>query len=153
MTEKQKIKLEMEKERIKGMREFENGLVRETLGTALNTDVAAEDSVFMIAGILSALGAIVNCSWLMTARADAGSGMEMNAITVAMLGGISAVKGGRGHLAGVIIGTVIITMLNSGMQIAGINSMWILAVTGLILIISIVMNSGMSRFVERMTKV
>ncbi|MBQ4177882.1 MAG: ABC transporter permease [Lachnospiraceae bacterium] len=109
--------------------------------------------VFMIAGILSALGAIVNCSWLMTARADAGSGMEMNAITVAMLGGISAVKGGRGHLAGVIIGTVIITMLNSGMQIAGINSMWILAVTGLILIISIVMNSGMSRFVERMTKV
>ena len=51
MTEKQKIKLEMEKERIKGMREFENGRVRETLGTALNTDVATEDSVFMIAGI------------------------------------------------------------------------------------------------------
>ena len=51
MTEKQKIKLELEKERIKGMREFENGLVRETLGTALNTDVATEDSVFMIAGI------------------------------------------------------------------------------------------------------
>ena len=51
LNQKQKIKLEMEKERIKGMREFENGLVRETLGTALNTDVAAEDSVFMIAGI------------------------------------------------------------------------------------------------------
>ena len=51
MTEKQKIKLEMEKERIKGMREFENGLVRETLGTALNTDAASEDIVFMIAGI------------------------------------------------------------------------------------------------------
>ena len=51
MTEKQKIKLEMEKERIKGMREFENGIVRETLGTALNTDAASEDIVFMIAGI------------------------------------------------------------------------------------------------------
>ena len=33
MTEKQKIRLEMEKERIRGMREFENGLVREALGT------------------------------------------------------------------------------------------------------------------------
>ena len=31
MTEKQKIKLELEKERIRGMREFENGLVREAL--------------------------------------------------------------------------------------------------------------------------
>ena len=35
MTEKQKIKLELEKERIRGMREFETGLVRETLGTDL----------------------------------------------------------------------------------------------------------------------
>lgn len=108
--------------------------------------------VFVLAGLLSACGAIVNCSWLMTARADAGSGMEMNAITVAMLGGISAVKGGRGHLSGVIIGTVIITMLNSGLQMAGINSMWILAITGLILIGSILMNSAMSRFVTKVTK-
>jgi ribonuclease HII len=32
MTEKQKIKLEMEKERIKGMRDFENGQIRQFLG-------------------------------------------------------------------------------------------------------------------------
>ena len=41
MTEKQKIKLELEKERIRGMREFENGLVKEALGSDL----------FVIAGI------------------------------------------------------------------------------------------------------
>ena len=41
MTEKQKIKLELEKERIRGMREFENGLVNEALGSDL----------FVIAGI------------------------------------------------------------------------------------------------------
>ena len=87
----------------------------------------------------------------MTARADAGSGMEMNAITVAMLGGISAVEGGRGHLSGVIIGTVIITMLKSGLQMAGINSTWILAITGIILIISIIVNNVMSKFVTKMS--
>ncbi len=109
--------------------------------------------VFILAGMLSAIGAVINCSWLMTARADAGSGMEMNAITVAMLGGINAVAGGRGHLSGVIVGTIIITMLNSGLQIAGINSIWILAITGLILIISIVMNSAMERIVTKASKV
>ena len=41
MTEKQKIKLELEKERIRGMREFETDLVREALGT----------NAFVIAGI------------------------------------------------------------------------------------------------------
>ena len=34
------------------------------------------------------MSAIINNSWLMTARADAGSGTEMQAITVAVLGGI-----------------------------------------------------------------
>ncbi len=42
MTEKQKIKLEMEIERIKGMREFENGLVREA---------NLKDDLIFIAGI------------------------------------------------------------------------------------------------------
>lgn len=63
MTEKQKIRLEMEKERIRGMREFENGLVREALGTNLrvkdpsgdNSEKTAEDNseekVILIAGI------------------------------------------------------------------------------------------------------
>ncbi len=41
MTEKQKAKLELEKERIRGMRAFENDLVREALGT----------EVFVAAGI------------------------------------------------------------------------------------------------------
>ncbi len=108
--------------------------------------------VFVLAGSLSAVGAIINCSWLMTARADAGSGMEMNAITVAMLGGISAVEGGRGNLSGVIVGTIIITFLNSGMQMAGINSIWILAITGIILIASIVMNNAMQKFIVKMNK-
>ena len=46
MTEKQKIKLELEKERIKGMREFENGLVREALGSSVS-----DSDVIVIAGI------------------------------------------------------------------------------------------------------
>ena len=108
--------------------------------------------VFVLAGVLSAIGAIVNCSWLMTARADAGSGMEMSAITVAMLGGISAVEGGRGRLAGVIMGTVIITMLNSGLQMAGINTIWRLAITGLILIASIVLNDVINKFLLKQAK-
>lgn len=108
--------------------------------------------VFVIAGILSAIGAIINCSWLMTARADAGSGMEMSAITIAMLGGISAVEGGRGSLSGVIVGTIIITMLNSGLQMAGINTIWRLAITGLILIVSIILNDVMNRLVLKQAK-
>ena len=43
MTEKQKAKLELEKERIRGMREFENGLVREALGRGRFNEPAGPD--------------------------------------------------------------------------------------------------------------
>lgn len=107
--------------------------------------------VYILAGILAAISAIINNSWLMTARADAGTGMEMQAITVAVLGGIG-VAGGVGHLGGVLIGVIIITMMNSGLQIANINSIWQLATLGFILIIAIILNHLMSGFVARVEK-
>ena len=107
--------------------------------------------VYILAGVLAAMSAIINNSWLMTARADAGTGMEMQAITVAVLGGIG-VAGGVGHLGGVLIGVIIITMMNSGLQIANINSIWQLATLGFILIIAIILNHLMSGFVARVEK-
>lgn len=107
--------------------------------------------VYVLAGVLASVSAIINNSWLMTARADAGSGTEMQAITVAVLGRIG-VAGGTGHLGGVLIGVVIITMLNSGLQIANVNSVWQLAALGLILIAAIILNQLMSRFVKNVEK-
>ena len=108
-------------------------------------------SVYILTGVLAAVSAIINNSWLMTARADAGTGMEMQAITVAVLGGIG-VAGGIGHLGGVLIGVVIITMMNSGLQIANVNSVWQLATLGFILIIAIILNQLMSRYVATVEK-
>lgn len=107
--------------------------------------------IYMLVGVLAAISAIINNSWLMTARADAGTGMEMQAITVAVLGGIG-VAGGVGHLGGVLIGVVIITMMNSGLQIANVNSIWQLAVLGLILIFAIILNHLMRKFVVKVEK-
>ena len=61
-------------------------------------------------------------------------------------------EGGRGSLSGVIVGTIIITMLNSGLQMAGINTIWRLAITGLILIVSIILNDVMNRLVLKQAK-
>lgn len=108
-------------------------------------------SVYILTGVLAAVSAIINNSWLMTARADAGTGMEMQAITVAVLGGIG-VAGGIGHLGGVLIGVIIITMMNSGLQIANVNSVWQLATLGFILIIAIILNQLMSRYVAAVEK-
>jgi len=114
-------------------------------------EVRVRMGIFILAGVLASISAVINNSWLMTARADAGTGMEMQAITVAVLGGIG-VAGGVGHLGGVLMGVFIITMMNSGLQIANVNSVWQLAVLGLILIFAIILNLLMNKFVIKMKK-
>jgi ribose/xylose/arabinose/galactoside ABC-type transport system permease subunit len=107
--------------------------------------------VYLLAGVLAAIGALINNSWLMTARADAGAGMEMQAITIAVLGGISIV-GGSGHLGSVIVAVIIITVMNSGLQIANVNSVWQMAILGFVLILAIVFNMVLNHLVLKMEK-
>jgi ribose/xylose/arabinose/galactoside ABC-type transport system permease subunit len=107
--------------------------------------------VFLLVGVLVSIGALINNSWLMTARADAGSGMEMQAITVAVLGGISIIGGG-GQLSSVIIAVIIITVMNSGLQLANINSVWQMAILGFVLILAIVFNLILNHLVFQVRK-
>ncbi len=89
--------------------------------------------LFTYSGILSSIAAIIMCSWLMTAKADAGNGLEMKAITAAVLGGIS-IKGGEGNISGVILAILIITIISSGLQIANINAILELSILGIVLV-------------------
>lgn len=100
--------------------------------------------VYMITGVLASFGAVINNSWIMTARADAGTGLELQAITVACLGGI-AVEGGKGSLNSVIVSVLILTILNSGLQIANINSIWQLAILGIVLLFAVIFNQLLSK--------
>ncbi len=56
--------------------------------------------LYVLSGLLAGMGGIVMASWLMAARADIGVGLEMQALTVTVLGGID-IFGGSGSLAGV----------------------------------------------------
>jgi len=96
-------------------------------------------SLYVLNGLLAGLGAIIMSSWFMASRPDIGDGMELSAITVAVLGGFD-IFGGVGNLIGTILSVLIVTLLASGLQLANINTIWQLAVLGLILLGSITIN-------------
>ena len=75
----------------------------------------------------------------MAARPDTGSGMDMRSITVAVLGGID-IYGGVGNLVGTILAVIIVTMIATGLQLANINTIWQLAVLGVILLGAVSLN-------------
>lgn len=91
---------------------------------------------YVVTGGLSAVAGVINSSRLITARPDAGQTANLEAITIAVLGGVS-IFGGRGSVAGVVLATLVITVLRYGLSLANVNSVWQTGVVGMILILSV----------------
>jgi rhamnose transport system permease protein len=76
---------------------------------ARNTSIA-----YMIAGAVAGIAAVILVARLGEARANAGIGYELLAITAVVLGGVS-IFGGSGTLAGTLLGWVALAILNNGL--------------------------------------
>ncbi|MCI1966756.1 MAG: ABC transporter permease [Oscillospiraceae bacterium] len=89
--------------------------------------------VFSITGAMAGLCAVFLTSTLFGANTTTGNGFEMDAIAMAVFGGISAV-GGKGRLAGGIISAFIIICLRIGLGEINMNPQVILIILGILLI-------------------
>jgi ribose/xylose/arabinose/galactoside ABC-type transport system permease subunit len=100
--------------------------------------------VFTASGVLAGLAAAVMTSRVASARPDAGMGFELQAITIAVLGGAS-IMGGEGTIIGTILGVVVITVLSNGLQLAGIHPIWQLGAVGIVLVGTVLLNQWLTR--------
>ncbi|AMM18826.1 ATPase [Frondihabitans sp. PAMC 28766] len=92
---------------------------------------------FLLTGVVSALAGVFWTLRYATARGDNGTGLELSVIAAVLLGGVS-IFGGKGALPGVIAGVLLIGVLQSALQLAGVSSDAITVVTGIVLVLSVV---------------
>lgn len=76
--------------------------------------------LYAICGFFVAVASIVLISRSGSASSNMGPGIEFTCLTACILGGISF-KGGEGSVWGMVVGTLIITVLGNGMQLAGLG--------------------------------
>jgi len=70
--------------------------------------------VYILAGVIAALAALIYTARLGQAKADAGTGYELFAITAVVLGGTS-IFGGRGSVTGTLLGVAVIAVMKNGL--------------------------------------
>ncbi len=93
-------------------------------------------STYLIGGVLSAVSGCILTSRLNSGQPAGGIGWEFDAITAAVLGGVS-INGGKGKVLGVFLGAVFIGFLMNGMSLLEISSYVQDIIKGVVLVLAI----------------
>lgn len=92
--------------------------------------------VYVLAGTVSSLAAVIYVAHVGQAKSDAGTGYELLAITAVVLGGTS-IFGGRGSVAGTLLGLLAISVLANGLRLADLPAELAGVLTGVLLLVVI----------------
>ena len=104
---------------------------------------------YSISGFLSGIAGLVLLSKTSSGQPSSGSGYEMDAITAAVIGGVS-LSGGEGRLSMVIIGVLLMGTLQTGMIMCGINDYVQQLVKGIVLIAAVAYSQFSQKIRNRM---
>jgi rhamnose transport system permease protein len=91
---------------------------------------------YILSGTAAGLAAVIYVAHLGQAKADAGTGYELSAITAVVLGGTS-IFGGRGSIPGTLLGLFAIAVLQNGLRMADLPAELAGILTGLLLLATI----------------
>ncbi len=93
-------------------------------------------TIYMLSGFMAALAGIVLAARFGSTRPDIGLGLELDAITATVLGGVS-INGGSGTMVGAVLSLILIWQLRFGMGLVNIPGQVQGVVVGMLLILSI----------------
>ena len=99
---------------------------------------------YVICGALASVTGMLFVARFQTAQADAGRGMELDAIAAAVIGGTS-LMGGEGSVIGVLIGAVIMGVIRNGLVLMEVSSYWQELIIGSIIVLAAILDILRSR--------
>ena len=100
--------------------------------------------VYTICGAVSGFAGVLTASRFGTATSSTGNGVEMAVISGAVIGGVSLV-GGKGTVAGAILGVVMMSIISNILVILNVSVHWQDFITGAILILAILFDALSNR--------
>jgi rhamnose transport system permease protein len=92
--------------------------------------------VFVLMGTLTALAALLNAVRFVDVDPKTGTGLELQAIAAAVVGGV-AISGGRGNLWGVLAGVLLLACIAPALVFLKLQPQWEKALQGCIILLAV----------------
>ncbi|RKN40053.1 ABC transporter permease [Streptomyces hoynatensis] len=93
-------------------------------------------AIYAFAGLFIGLAGVLISARLGSAQPATGMGYELQAIAAVVIGGTS-LSGGKGSIVGTLIGALIISVLNNGLQIMSIPQEWQNVILGCVILVAV----------------
>jgi simple sugar transport system permease protein len=98
--------------------------------------VQVQFTAYLLSGLLAGIAGVLFVAQYRQGKPDAGAGLELDAIAAVVIGGTS-LMGGRGSLAGTLVGVLIFGLLSDILQLQNIDSNVQLVMKGLIIVCTV----------------
>jgi ribose/xylose/arabinose/galactoside ABC-type transport system permease subunit len=95
--------------------------------------------VYTIMAMLAGLSGLMLAGRLSSVAPSMATGYELNIITIVVVGGAS-LAGGRGSILGTVLGALMITMIDSGLDLLNVPSFYQYLVKGMVLLAAVIID-------------
>ena len=92
--------------------------------------------LFVFSSLLASMGGMILASRMNSGQPSASEGLEFDAVTGCVLGGV-AMSGGIGNMSGALIGLMIMQGFANGLSVLNVQSFWQKVAKGLLLIVAL----------------
>lgn len=93
-------------------------------------------AVYMVSSLSAGIAGVIETGWLGAVTTNLGTGMELQVIAAAVIGGAN-LAGGIGTAFGALIGSALIEVIRNSLGLLGINAFWQGAFVGSFIIVAV----------------
>jgi len=100
-------------------------------------------TAFAVSGAIAGLAGVLWAAQYQTIDSSAGTGYELTVISAVVVGGV-AIFGGSGSAVGAAVGALLLSSINSALNVLGISPLWLEAISGFLLLLAITLDRVIS---------
>lgn len=107
--------------------------------------------IYMIASFTAGIAGVLHVFRFTAGAPNSGEAALLDSVAAVVIGGTS-LFGGEGRISGTVVGALIIGVLETGLTILNVPSLWKFIVVGLIIIVAVLVNKLQERLEDRRVK-
>jgi rhamnose transport system permease protein len=100
-------------------------------------------TAFAVSGAIAGVAGVLWAAQYQTVDSSAGTGYELTVISAVVVGGV-AIFGGSGSAVGAAVGALLLSAINSALNVLGISPLWLEAISGFLLLLAITLDRVIS---------